>query len=172
MADNPRRDWKTLAQLAAMEHDPDKLTEIIHELNFVLAERELQSRGKTQSKRLLLVDDDEKLRLTLLPFLQEHGFEAQIASTVPDALAAIDKQQFDILLCDLNLSEPSDGFGVVAAMRKAHPRSVIVLMTGYPAFETAVKGLRQQVDDYIVKPADYDTLIDTLDKKLAAKRGF
>jgi YesN/AraC family two-component response regulator len=43
-------------------------------------------------------------------------------------------------------------------------------LTGYPAFESAVAGIRHPVDDYIVKPADYDALIQTLEEKLAAKR--
>jgi len=55
-------------------------------------------------------------------------------------------------------------------MRKAHPQSVIVLVTGYPGFESAVEGIRQDVDDYFVKPADYEALISTLEKRLAATR--
>jgi DNA-binding NtrC family response regulator len=172
MADNSRRDWKELAQLAAVEPDPDKLLELINELNAVLLERERQVRGKTYSKRLLLVDDDPNIRLTLLPVLQEHGFEVQLTSTVADALEAIANRKFDLLVSDLNISAEGDGFHVVTAMRKAHSRCVIVLLTGYPAFESAVKGIHEQVDAYIVKPADYDALIETLEKKLAAKRGL
>jgi hypothetical protein len=50
MAENPKRDWKPLAQLASVEQDPEKLTEIIHELNDVLLERERQRLGKAQSR--------------------------------------------------------------------------------------------------------------------------
>jgi len=172
MPEIPRRDWKTLAQLASVEQDPEKLIKIIHELNDVLLERERQRLGKAQARRLLLVDDDKNIELTLVPVLSGHGFEVELAITVAEALRKIENQKFDILVSDLNLSEPSDGFGVVAAMRQAHPRSVIVLLTGYPAFESAVAGIHHAVDDYIVKPADYDALIQTLEEKLAAKRGY
>jgi ActR/RegA family two-component response regulator len=172
MADNPTRDWKTLAQLASVEQDPEKLSKIIHELNDVLLERERQRLGKTQSRRLLLVDDDKNIEFTLLQMLRERGFEVELTATVSEALRKIESHKFDILVSDLNLSEPSDGFRVVAAMRQAHPRCVIVLLTGYPAFESAVAGIHHAVDDYIVKPADYDALIQTLEEKLAAKRGF
>jgi DNA-binding NtrC family response regulator len=167
MTDTTRRDWKQLAQLAAAEQDPVRLLEIVAELNAALLERERQGRGQLSSRRLLLVDDENSIRLTLLPALQEHGFEVEFAATVRDAIFAIGSREFDALVCDLNISAPGDGFEVVSAMRKAAPRSVIVLLTGYPAFESAVEGIHHQVDEYIVKPVDYDLLIDTLEQKLA-----
>lgn len=170
MPDNPERDWQTLARLAASEQDPKKLLKLVNELNTVLLRREQQRLGHEQPKRMLLVDDDKNIRETLLPVLREHGFDVHLAATIPDALRAIDHRRFELLLCDLNISEPGDGFKVVAAMRQAHPDSVIVLLTGYPAFESAVEGIHHEVDDYIVKPADYDALIQTLEKKLATKR--
>lgn len=172
LPDNPQRDWKALAQRAAVEQDPEKLFEIINELNSALVEREHQRLSKVLSKRLLLVDDDENVRFALLPLLQEHGFEVQLAATVAEALKALADRKFDVLVSDLNVGEPNDGFQVVAAMRRSQPRSVIVLLTGYPAFASAVEGIHHEVDDYVVKPADYDALIKTLETKLAAKRGF
>jgi YesN/AraC family two-component response regulator len=94
-----------------------------------------------------------------------------VAATVAEALRLIEEHRLDVLICDLNIADARDGFTVVASMRKAQPTSVIVLLTGYPGFETAVEGIRQQVDDYFVKPADYDALISTLEKRLASKRG-
>ena len=172
MADSPRRDWKTLAHLAADEQDPQKLFEIIQELNAVLLQQEQQRLGKARPKRLLLVDDDRNIQFTLSPALQEHGYEVQIAATVVEALDQIAKSGFEVLISDLNVSERNDGFKVVGAMRQSNPRSVIILLTGYPAFESALEGIHHEVDDYIVKPADYDALIQTLEKKLKAKRGF
>ena len=172
MAENPEKDWKTLARLAASEQDPEKLLQIVKELNAVLLQREQQRFAKEQPRRILLVDDDKDIRFTLLPVLQEHGFEVQLAASITEALGAIEKRRFEILLSDLNISQPGDGFKVVAAMRKAHPGCVIVLLTGYPAFESAVEGIHHDVDDYIVKPADYDALIETLEEKLAARRKF
>jgi ActR/RegA family two-component response regulator len=160
------KDWKELALEAASEQDPDKLLQIIDQLNSAL-QRQVGTRPPP--RRLLLVDDDEHVRLTLLPVLQESGFEAQLAASVEEAMEAMRTHQFDILISDLNLSEPEDGFKVANAMRKACPRCVVVILTGYPALQSAIQGIHAQVDDYIVKPADYDVLIDTLEKRLAAK---
>jgi ActR/RegA family two-component response regulator len=78
---------------------------------------------------------------------------------------AIDNQTFEILVCDLNIAEPNEGFVIVTAMRKAQPQSIIVPLTGNPGFETTVEGIRQDVDDYFVKPADYEALISILEKR-------
>jgi len=166
ISDNSKRDWKTLAQLAANEPDPQKLIEIVAELNAVLLENE--QRGKPVLRRVLLVDDDPGIRLTLVPVLRDHGFTVEFVSGVPEALQKIQNFTFDILISDLNIAEPGDGFHVVTAMRKAHPRAVIILLTGYTGLETAIEGIRQNVDDYVVKPVDYDRLIEILETKLTA----
>jgi len=91
--------------------------------------------------------------------LQNRGFEVRSAASVPEALAAINRQTFDILLSDLNVSEEGDGFTIVHAMRTANPKCITILLTGYPAFESAVEAIHHEVDDYFVKPADVESLI-------------
>jgi two-component system response regulator HydG len=169
MVDDPKRDWRELAQLAAAEQDPRKLLKIITELNAALMGR---NAPVDQSRRVLAVDDDPIVSRTLVPILKQRGFDSVVAAKVSDALNLIENQVFDILVCDLNIAQPRDGFAIVTAMRRAQPHSVIVLLTGYPGFESAVEGIRQDVDDYFVKPVDYETLISTLEKRLVAKRGF
>lgn len=172
MADESQKDWKSLAQLAATEQDPKKLLDIVTELNNVLREREDRMADSAPGRHLLLVDDDPNIRLTLLPVLQQHGFEVQLAATAAEAITAIGQNKFNALVSDLNITESNDGFTVVAAMRQAFPRSVIILLTGFPAFESALEGIHQEVDDYIVKPADYDLLIRSLEAKLDTRKRF
>jgi ActR/RegA family two-component response regulator len=168
------KDWKALARKAANEQDPKKLLAIIQELNQALEEHENQVRGKVSAKtapgnRLLFVDDEPSIRLTLPPILQERGFQVQVAANVSEALAAIKAHQFDVLLSDLNIDRESDGFTVVHAMREANPDCVTVLLTGYPAFETAVRSIRAEVDDYFTRPADLDAIVSAIDRKLLAR---
>src|SRR5215831_14034123 len=54
-------------------------------------------------------------------------------------------------------------------MRRAQPDCLAVILTGYPAFETALAAIRHQVDDYLVKPADIGVLVASLREKLAAR---
>lgn len=116
--------------------------------------------------RILFVDDEPSLRLTLPAILEQHGFNVSAAATVADALKAINSQQFDALIADLNVGEPGDGFTVVSAMRRTQPHCVNFILTGYPAFETALQAIRSQVDDYLIKPADIDTLVESIRSKL------
>jgi len=122
-------------------------------------------------KRLLFVDDEPSIRLTLPAVLEDHGFAVTTAKSVTDAIARIDRAQFDVLLSDLNIGQEGDGFQVVSAMRKRHPQCVNIILTGYPAFESAVLAIRHQVDDYVVKPADIDALVRTIKHKLSELAG-
>jgi YesN/AraC family two-component response regulator len=116
--------------------------------------------------RILFVDDEPSIRLTLPAILEMHGFVVTTACDVPEALGLIQKQEFDVLLSDLNIGQPGDGFTIVSAMRRVQPEAVTVIITGYPAFETALEAIRKQVDDYVVKPTDVNQLIETIERKL------
>lgn len=112
--------------------------------------------------RILFVDDEPGIRLTLAPILERHGFEVATAASVPEALSMINRQGFDVLLADLNIGEPGDGFTVVSAMRRMQPEARTFILTGYPDFESALQAIRGQVDDYLLKPTDVPTLLQAI----------
>jgi len=117
-------------------------------------------------KRLLFVDDERSIRLTLPPILEKAGFEVHVAESVADALFEINSFQFDALLTDLNIGEEGDGFLVASGMRHIQPNCTVFILTGYPAFETALQAIHSQVDDYLVKPVEIDSLVNALKGKL------
>jgi signal transduction histidine kinase len=88
---------------------------------------------------------------------------------VPEALVEINSYQFDVLITDLNIHEQGDGFLVVSAMRHLQPDCVNLILTGYPALETAVQAIRSQVDDYLMKPSDVDSLVTMINEKLKSR---
>jgi two-component system, NtrC family, response regulator HydG len=120
-------------------------------------------------KRLLFVDDEPSIRVTLPALLRRYGFQVTAVATVAQALNEIQNQEFDLLLCDLNVERENDGFDVVRAMREAYPHSVVVILTGYPALASAIEGIRLSVDGYLVKPSSADELVALLADKLAAR---
>jgi two-component system, NtrC family, response regulator HydG len=120
-------------------------------------------------KRLLFVDDDRGIRETLSLILLRYGFTVTLAATVEQALAQIKAQQFDILLCDLNIEQARDGYTVVRAMREAAPHCVMIMLTGYPDMESAEEGISLGIDDYIAKPTDANLLVALLAERLAAR---
>ncbi len=116
--------------------------------------------------RVLFVDDEPGQRLTLPAILRGHGFEVRTASSVAQALTEMTTRQFDILISDLNIGQPGDGFTVVSAMRRTQPNCINFIVTGFPAFESALAAIQRQVDDILVKPANVDALIAMIDERL------
>ncbi len=92
------------------------------------------------------------------------------AATVSEALAHITSDFFDLLISDLNIGHPADGFVVVSAMKRTHPECITFILTGYPGFESALQAIREQVDEYLVKPADVGKLLKTIDEKLSRRK--
>jgi ActR/RegA family two-component response regulator len=123
-----------------------------------------ESRGS-----LLFVDDEPSIRLTLPPVLQKAGFDVRIAENVPQALYEINSRKFDAVITDLNIGEEGDGFLVTSAMRHVQPQCLTFILTGYPAFETALQAIHNRVDDYLVKPVDIDVLTKVLKEKLQSR---
>ena len=122
--------------------------------------------------RVLFVDDENTIRLTLPVILERAGFDVCVAASVPEALELINHLSFDVLLTDLNIGQPADGFTIVSAMRRIQPRAATFILTGYPDFQTALEAIRKQVDDYFTKPADIETLITTLREKARTPRAL
>jgi DNA-binding response OmpR family regulator len=118
---------------------------------------------------VLFVDDEENIRIMLGMVLERNGFDVTSVGTVPEALKLIAQQEFDVLIADLNVGFPGDGFTVVSAMRRTRPGTVTFILTGYPAFDTALEAIRLQVDDYVTKPTDIEVLIEKIRSKLSGK---
>jgi ActR/RegA family two-component response regulator len=120
--------------------------------------------------RVLFLDDEESIRATLPLMLEAHGFSVTSTGTVPDALRLISHEKFDVLIADLNVGNAGDGFTVVSAMRRTQPTAVNFILTGFPAFETALEAIRQQVDDYLIKPTEIESLVQAIQSKLTDRK--
>ena len=117
--------------------------------------------------RILCVDDDPGILMTLPVVLNVHGYDVVTAASVPEALSIITSaQRFDVLISDLNMGHIADGFTVIHTMRKVNPQCINLILTGYPAFESALQALREQVDDYMTKPSDIPRMIATIERRL------
>ena len=119
---------------------------------------------------ILFVDDEESIRATLPLVLESFGFKVTSAASTCEAIRLIADRQFDALIADLNIDGQGDGFTIVRAMRSAQPQASAFILTGYPESETALEAIRQQVDDYFVKPADVREIAHAIEHKLHKKR--
>ena len=109
--------------------------------------------------KILCVDDDLAVLNSLEAVLRYHGFQVTAVASVPAALELISKESFDVLLADLNIGQPGDGFTVVGAMRRVQPSACTFILTGYPDIESAILAIRNQVDDYFPKPLKVEELL-------------
>jgi ActR/RegA family two-component response regulator len=120
--------------------------------------------------KVLFVDDDASIVSTMEAILLQHGYDVTAVGSVNEALAQISSAPFDVLISDLNIGHPGDGFTIVSAMRRTHPRCITLILTGYPGFDSALEAIRSQVDDYLIKPAPVPQLINLIEQKLKNPR--
>ena len=100
--------------------------------------------------RLLLVDDDEKLRSVLTEYLQQNGFEVEEAKDGSVALGKLERGAFDVILLDV-MMPGDDGLTVLGKLRRT--RNIPVIMLTAKGDETdRVVGLELGADDYVAKP--------------------
>jgi DNA-binding response OmpR family regulator len=122
------------------------------------------------SHRVLLVDDDEAVRDMMSMTLEGKGFEVVPAANVVEALKLISTETFDVLITDLHMPNPSDGFAVVTAMRHSQPDALTLLVSGYPDVKSAMDAILLEADDIIVKPFEPGKLAAMVHEKLVSRK--
>lgn len=119
--------------------------------------------------KILVVDDEESVLLTLHAVLKKEGYEVTAAGSGTEALKAIRENRFDLLLTDLRIDEV-DGLTLLAAAQKRDPETVSILLTGYASLESAVQALRYGAFNYLLKPCNIDEMKLTITRGLEKKR--
>jgi len=119
-----------------------------------------------QQHKILVVDDNESVRLTLERVLKSANYHVTTAASVNDALKLINTEPFDVLLSDLHMPNAGDGFTVVSAMRHTNPLAVTLVFTGYPALQEAMNAILLQADEILVKPMEIPDLLALIQAKL------
>lgn len=114
---------------------------------------------------ILLVDDDKTIVDIFKYGLTGQGYEVHTAYTVAEALRLANAIKFDILLSDIQLPD-RDGITLNSIIRETYPDVISILMTGYPGISSAVKGLRQNVHDYLIKPFSVEQVIASIERAI------
>jgi DNA-binding response OmpR family regulator len=117
--------------------------------------------------KVLVVEDNEPVRLMLHQGLQSDEFEVVAASNVRDGLKLIATEPFDVLLSDLHMPLAGDGFTLVSAMRHTNPDALTVILSGYPAVEEAMAAILSQADEIFEKPIRIGVLRELIRGRLA-----
>ena len=120
--------------------------------------------------KVLLVDDDDAVRAMMKATLERKGFDLVAASSVTEALRHITTESFDVLITDLHMPNPSDGFAVVTAMRHSQPDALTLIVSGYPDVQSAMAAILLEADEIIVKPFEVGRLAELVRAKMNTRK--
>lgn len=107
---------------------------------------------------VLIVEDDPILKSILTLLFARDGFESVGAKGETDAMQQLESNMFDLVLTDLRL-ERFTGLDILAAAKKAHSETEVIILTAFGSVETAVQAIQNGANDYITKPFNNDELL-------------
>ena len=120
--------------------------------------------------RLLVVDDEENIVLTISEVLRLEGYEVDVASSGSGAVGLLERgPEYDLVLTDLHMDE-GDGLSLLQEVRARAPLTIVVVLTGFAAVESAIAALRHGAYDYLTKPCIIAELIHTVGRGIEHRR--
>jgi signal transduction histidine kinase len=120
--------------------------------------------------RLLVVDDEENIVLTISEVLRLEGYDVDVASSGTEAARLLDEgRAYDLILTDLHMGE-GDGLSLLEDVRRRSPLTITIVLTGFAALETAIAALRHGAYDYLTKPCIIDELKYTVSRGIEHRR--
>ena len=123
----------------------------------------------TGPARILVVDDEDIIRVLLTEILTEDGYEIVTAPDGRDAIEILEREQFDLIISDM-VMPGMNGIEVLQAAFRIDPHYQIIMITGYPSVETAVRLVNLGAADYITKPFNVDLIRVTVAKVLEMRK--
>ncbi|RMF72447.1 MAG: sigma-54-dependent Fis family transcriptional regulator, partial [Acidobacteria bacterium] len=117
----------------------------------------------------LVVEDDPHFRETLLDFLGQLGHRAHGAGSIGEARARLAAGAPELLVSDIRLPD-GDGVELLREVRRAHPATVVLVMTGFATVNSAVEAMRDGAADYLPKPFSMAQLRLAIDRALETRR--
>ena len=118
---------------------------------------------------ILVVDDEEVVRRSYARILGEMDCEAQAAADGEQALQAMARRPFDVVLLDLRMPG-AGGLEVLRTIKRRWPSSEVVVITGYPTVQSAREALQLGACEYLAKPLDPDEVMDAARGAMRRKR--
>jgi DNA-binding response OmpR family regulator len=118
-------------------------------------------------RRILLVDDEPAILLTLKALLEIHGFEVETATSARDAKSKLRSSSFVMVITDMRMENDQAGLEVTRAAKEAPYRPAVALLTAFPTSDDAWRD--DGADEMLVKPMNSSALIQQLEAILVAQ---
>ena len=119
-----------------------------------------------EQRKVLVVDDEKLVCESCSSILTEENFHVETTMSARDGLRHLDKRRFDLLLVDLRMPD-MDGIEVIEKVKARFPQMPVVVITGYPSVDTAVKTTQLGALEYLAKPFTPDELMAGVNSALA-----
>lgn len=120
--------------------------------------------------RVLIVDDEDDFRETIVKRLNARKLQAQGANSGIKALEVLKEQEFDVMVLDVKMPD-MDGIETLRHVKKMTPDVEVIMLTGHASVEFGLKGMQLGAFDYIMKPAPINELMDTIGQAYNKKKG-
>jgi len=123
------------------------------------------NKTSSEKKRILIVDDETSIRELFKLILEAQGYEVETAETGLQALRMFQERFYNLVTIDIRLPD-MEGTKLLKELHRCSPKSMKIMVTGYPSLENAVNSLNIGADAYIIKPVEPDDLVNTVKVKL------
>ncbi|HTP81172.1 MAG TPA: response regulator [Bacteroidota bacterium] len=117
--------------------------------------------------RILVVDDEEALRTVLSSELEGEGYQVASAADGREAITTLTSKEFDLILLDIKMPNV-DGFEVLKFVKERHPRTKVVMLTGFADLKNAIESKKLGAEDFVSKPYDLVDLLTTVERVLTS----
>ncbi len=117
------------------------------------------------NKKILIVDDEEKMRRILEIMLQQMGFQISQAGNGLEALENIKHEKIDLVITDLKMPK-LDGMGLLKQLRADDNTVPVIMVTAHGAIETAVTAMQYGASDYILRPFELEAVETSIQRTL------
>ncbi len=114
-------------------------------------------------RRVLVVDDEENIRLVLRTLLKRHGYEVEVADGGESALALVDSFGPDVILTDVRMPKMS-GLDLLATLKAKQNTATVIVMSAYGSVDLALEAMKAGAYDYVGKPFKPDEIVLALRK--------
>src|SRR6187399_3452808 len=114
-------------------------------------------------RRVLVVDDEENIRLVLRTLLRKHGYEVEVAEGGEQALALVDSFGPDVILTDVRMPKMG-GLDLLATLKAKQNPATVIVMSAYGSVDLALEAMKAGAYDYVGKPFKPDEIVLALRK--------
>ncbi len=117
------------------------------------------------SQKILIIDDEKSIRLSLAGILSDEGFEAICVESAEEGLAKIDEERISLALLDIWMPG-MDGMEALKHIKESNPHLPVIMISGHGTIETAVQATKMGAYDFIEKPPSYEKIVLSVNNAL------